>query len=409
MTKTNVFTQIKKYFLTPRGIVVSMWLAFFMYMASTGSFMPYTSLYYESLGLPGSQIGQLGSIRNLVAFVSSISLAFLTDVFRRRRLIMRLCILAMIAALLVYPHAVSFITLLPIVILYSTFLAPTNSIITETTLNALENPRDYSLVRMGGSVGWGIIVFITGLFINNPKFGLPFIFPIHIFLLVLLLAFTWLLPETKNDSTTKMDKPTAKDVLDLLRLPVFLPWMGIIFLWGATESSISNFLFLHIKQIGGSPSIMGTAITVSIVGEIAGLAAAKRIQHKVGTRMMIIFSFLIRVIYFAAATIITNPFLFLVNQLIGGASFSLIHAGSVGYVNRRAPSHIGTTAQAIRGAIQFGLGGGFGALVSGVLYQEYGSIPLFRIMGIISLFGLIMAIILRRIDRARENRMKMQI
>ena len=189
MQKISIFSRVKDFFSTPRGILVSMWIAFFLFMASAASFMPYTSLYYESLGLPGWQIGQLGSVRNLVAFTSSILLAFLTDVLRRRKLIMRVCILGLIAALLIFPRAASFATLLPIVTLYSIFLAPTNSILTETTLNALDNPRDYSLVRVGGSVGWGLVALIAGLLINDPDFGLPVIFPLHIFLLVLLFAF----------------------------------------------------------------------------------------------------------------------------------------------------------------------------------------------------------------------------
>jgi len=366
--------------------------------------MPYTSLYYESLELPGWQIGQLGSIRNLVSLISSIFLAFLTDVLQRRKLIMRISILGIIAALMIFPNATSFMTLLPIVVLYSIFLAPTNSIITETTLNALDNPRDYSMVRVGGSIGWGIVVLITGMLINDPDFGLRIIFPIHIFLLILLFAFTWLIPELKQTSKSGIEKPTVKDVLNMLRLPVFLPWMGILFLYGATASSISNFLFLHIKHIGGSPTLMGTAISVAILGEIVALVAAKRILHKVGSRNMMILAFVIRALWFAATSVLKSPVLILINQFIGGASFSFIHAGSIAYVNKRAPSRIGITAQAIRGAFQFGLGGGFGALISGALYQSVGSTALFRIMSAVMFAGLLLSMLLRRVDRAREKR-----
>ena len=113
MQKTSVFSRIKDFFRTPHGILVSMWIAFFLFMASTASFVPYTSLYYESLDLPGWQIGQLGSIRNLVSLISSILLAFLTDVLRRRKLIIHACILGLIAALVIFPNAASYMTLLP--------------------------------------------------------------------------------------------------------------------------------------------------------------------------------------------------------------------------------------------------------------------------------------------------------
>ena len=403
MRKTSPAVGIQAFFRSPRGTLAVLWTAFFLYLAGPASFMPYVGLYYESINLRGWQIGQLGSIRSLVSFISSILLAFLSDVLRRRKMILRACILGMITALLLFPHAASFATLLPIVILYSIFLAPTNSILTETTLNALDNPRDYSKIRLGGSVGWGLIVLITGLLLNNPAFNLNIIFTLHIFFLILLLIFSWFLPEAKRAPRQSTGKASPKDIWNMLRLPTFLPWMGILFLWGLTAASISNFLFLHIKDIGGSPALMGTALSVSLLGEIGALAAAKRIQQKVGSRKMMILAFGVRAIWFAATAFIKQPALILINQFIGGTGFSLIHAGGVAYVNQRAPRQIGTTAQALRGAIQFGLGGGVGALISGALYQAYGSAALYRTMAFISLGAFLLALLLRSVEHSRSK------
>ena len=167
MLKTKAAARIKDFSRTPRGTRAVLWGAFFLYWASLAPFIPFVGLYYESINLSGGQIGQLGSIRSLVSFASSILLAFLSDVLRRRKLIMRTCILGMITALLIFPRAATFATLLPIVMLYSIFLSPTNAILDETTLRSLDNPRDYSKVRLGGSVGWGILVFITGWLLDN--------------------------------------------------------------------------------------------------------------------------------------------------------------------------------------------------------------------------------------------------
>jgi len=403
MQKTNLSTRIKTFFRTPRGTRAGLWGAYFFYWASLAPFIPFLSLYYESIHLTGGQIGQLTSIRSLVSFASSILLAFLSDFLRRRKLILRVCVLGMTAALLVYPHAASFTTLVPIVVLYSVFLSPTGAILDETTLESLDDPRNYSKVRMGGSVGWGILVFITGWLLDNTAVSLKIIFSLHIILLILLFAFSWLLPEGGRAPGRKAEKVSAKDVWEMLRLPAFLPWMGIIFLWGVGDSSIINFLFLHIKGIGGSSSLMGATMSTAILGEIIGFAAAKRIQHKVGTRTMMILSFVVLCVWMIAASLIKQPALFLLLMVIAGAGFALMHAGSVAYVNQRAPKHIGTTAQAIRGAIQMGLGSSVGALISGALYQAYGSAALYRIMAGISLIGLLLALLLRSVERAREK------
>ena len=403
MQKTSFTARISTFFRTPRGTRAGLWGMYFLFWASLAPFIPFVGLYYESINLNGVQIGQLSSIRSLVSFVSSILLAFLSDVLRHRRLILRVCILGMVAALLLFPRAASFATLVPIVVLYSVFLSPTNAILDETTLLSLDNPRDYSKVRLGGSLGWGILVFITGWLLDNAAVSLTVIFDLHIFFLILLFIFSWLLPEAGHAPGVSKEKVSFKDVGEMLRLPAFLPWIGILFLWGAADSSIIAFLFLHIKFLGGGTSLMGMLLSASILGEIAGFIAAKRIQHKIGTRMMMIISLAVLCLWFTSASLIKQPALLLFFMVIAGAGFSLMHAGSVAYVNQRAPKQIGTTAQALRGAIQMGLGSGTGALISGALYQAYGSIILYRIMAVVAFIGFLLALLLRFLERSREK------
>ena len=403
MQKTNWFARIKAFFRTPRGTRAGLWGAYFLYWASLAPFIPYVALYYENINLTGTQIGQLGSIRSMISFISSILLAFLSDLLRRRKLILRVCVLGMTTALLIFPHAASFVTLIPIVMLYSVFLSPTSAILDQTTLETLDNPRNFSKVRMGGSVGWGILVFITGWLLDNAAVNLTIIFHLHIILLILLFAFSWLLPEGDRAPGQKAEKVSLKDVWEMLRLPAFLPWMGIIFLWGVGDSSIITFLFLHIKHLGGSSSLMGAVMSAGILGEIIGFSAAKRIQHKVGTRTMMILSFAVLCFWLIAASYIKQPTLFLLFMVIAGTGFALMLTGSVAYVNQRAPENIGTTAQAIRGAIQMGLGSGVGALISGALYQAYGSAALYRIMGAVAFVGFLLALLLRYVERSHEK------
>ena len=399
MQKTGLSSRIRAFFHTPRGILAGLWGAYFLYWGSLAPFVPFMGLYYASIGLSGTQIGQLGSLRSIVSFVSSITLAFLSDVLRRRKFILILCILGMIATLLVFPHMLSFATLLPIVALYSVFLSPGQAILDEATLRALNNPRDYSKVRVGGSYGWGIIVFAAGIIMDLPAVPLSIIFTLHIFFLVLLLALVLYLPEVKEIGPSESKGASISDVWALLRQPGFALWMLIIFMWGATEASVINFLFLHIRDIGGSSILMGAAMTIAIVGEIAGFTLAKRIQHKVGSRRMMVLSFALRIFWFAAVTLIKHPLAILPVQVLGGASFAMIESGSVAYFNERSPRRIGTTAQAVRSAVLLRLSTAVGALVCGVLYQARGSAFMFAVMGIASLITLVFALILRSVER----------
>jgi MFS transporter, PPP family, 3-phenylpropionic acid transporter len=404
MQKSNFLTRVRAFFRTPRGILAGLWGAYFLYWGSLGPIIPYLSLYYTEIGLTGSQIGQLGALRSLISFISAIALAFLSDVLRRRKLILIVCILGMIAATLIYPTMLSFATLLPVVALYSIFLAPGPSIIDQATLRALNNPRDYSKVRVGGSYGWGIIVFLAGLVINAPGLPLTVMFPMHIFFLLLLLALVVFLPEIREMGESKKAKgASVADIWQLLRQPGFALWMGVIFLFGATEASVINFLFLHMQDLGGSSVLMGSAMSIAILGEIAGFTIAKRVQHRIGARRMIIIALALRIVWFAVAAVIRQPFWVLIIQVLGGSGFAMIESGSVAYVNERSPKRIGTTAQAVRSAILIRLSSFFGALIAGPLYQNYGGAVMFAIMGAVSIVTLILAFILRAVEQKHNS------
>jgi predicted MFS family arabinose efflux permease len=393
--------QIKK--KTPRGSLIGLWLAYFLYWGSLAPFVPYVGLFYESVGLTGSQIGQLGSLRAVVSFISAIALAFLSDILRRRKLILILCVLGMITALILFPYMASFATLLPVVVLYSIFLSPVLAILDQDTLGALEDPRNYSKVRMGGSFGWGIIVFGAGLLMDVPGIPLMIMFPLHIFFLTLLLALVIFLPDANSVHAPDPRRASLADVGNLLRQPGFALWMGVIFLFGTAEASIINFLFLHIRDLGGSSALMGLSMTFAILGEIVGFSLARRLQGRVGSRRMIVLSLLLRMLWYAFITLTRQPVMILFIQILGGVSFSLIESGSVAYVNERAPRRIGTTAQAVRSAIFLRLSGTVGALIAGALYTAHGSVYMFTIMGFSLLAILILAITLRTVEKRRGS------
>ena len=232
-----LIARIKAYIASPAGRLVSLWLSFFLYWGAIASFIPYLSLYYDNIGLTGTQIGTLNSVRSALSFISAIIIAFLSDVLRRRKLVFILCILGMILLLAIFPAMASFITILPVIALYSALQTPNIAILDQETLAILENPRDYSKVRVGGSFGVGVITLLTGLIVYWP--GIPFtiIFLLHIILLLILLLLVLCLPGS-HDPHKQGRIPSYKDVLALFRIPGFALWLGVIFLYGFGDASL---------------------------------------------------------------------------------------------------------------------------------------------------------------------------
>lgn len=394
----------QKFFRSPRGKQIAMWLAYFLFWGGSAAFMAYISLYYESVNLSGRQIGQLSSIPFFISLISSAAFGFLSDTSRRNHLLLRITTVGLIAVLLVFPRAQTFWLLFPTALIYSIFQAPTNPILDDTTLNALDKPENYGKVRMGGSIGWGLVVLLTGLLIDNLGLGIPVIFYINISFLLLFFLVISLIPSPKKAAAENEEKPTLKTLGKMVTNPgVFLLFLVII-IWGMGEASISNFLFLHIKHLGGSSTLMGTALSISLVGEILTFNFANRIQKKVGEFRMVLMAFVVLIIWLSGLSLIKDPNLIPAFQIFGGAGFALMHSGSVAYINRKAPRELGTTAQALRGGLYAGLGVGVGTIISGALYEFYGSSMMYRIMAIIQICGLAFGVFVYLRDQRNRAR-----
>ena len=113
MQEKSFVTRAKDYLQTPKGRQLSMWMAFFVFWCGAAAYLPYISVYYESVNLKGGQIGQLNSIPYFVSFFSSIIFAFLSDVTRRHKLVLTFCVLGITGVLFVYPSARTFAAFRP--------------------------------------------------------------------------------------------------------------------------------------------------------------------------------------------------------------------------------------------------------------------------------------------------------
>jgi PPP family 3-phenylpropionic acid transporter len=146
---------------------------------------------------------------------------------------------------------------------------------------------------------------------------------------------------------------------------------------------------------------MGIALSVSLIGEIITFTYAHKIQARLGPHKMILAAFVVLFTWLTGLSLIRDPNAIPFFQIFGGAGFALLQSGSVAYVDQRAPREIGTTAQAVRGALYFGLGAGVGAIISGMLYESFGSVVLFRTMSFVAMAGFLFGIFAYLIERRR--------
>lgn len=167
--------------------IQSLLFANVLYWVCAGVYSPFLSAYYARLGLDASQTGALLAVTPVCAIAIQPLWSLLADKFgRRKTVIVGLCVAAAIVAPLYY-FASAFATVLIVTLLFSAcfsaLLPLCDSLVIEL---AQRGGHDFSRIRMGGTIGYALIVLVVGRLLDvapNLQFAIVsgglVIFAIH--------------------------------------------------------------------------------------------------------------------------------------------------------------------------------------------------------------------------------------
>jgi MFS family permease len=148
---------------------------YFLFYAGVASFGPYRVLYYQSLSFTGAQIGLLVGITPLITLVSVPLMTGLADRTNRHGLIMSLSLLAVVLGLVLLPTLKTFMLLFAVAILFSIFFSPIMPLSNSATMFMLGDKRElYGRIRLGGTIGFGIVATVAGSLAENNGLKIAF-------------------------------------------------------------------------------------------------------------------------------------------------------------------------------------------------------------------------------------------
>ena len=361
--------------------------AYFLYWSAAAAFIPYMSVYYESRGLAGKQIGLLISIPYMVTAASSFLFGYLSDLIKKPSAILRLCALSFIAALVILSRANSFWMTALGCLTYAISAAPMNPILDKITLGLLNDKSQYGRVRIGGSVGWGLGVLAVSYLLSDWNFSTMFIVSQS---LLLLFFFNSFLVPRENIALSPSE-------IKLSYMWAFLKRRGTIILllanvvWSLAESSITGYLFLHIKMLGGSSLMMGLSMAFAILSEMIGFLLVEKALKRLKLSTIVVLAYILQFLRLCSLSLIRDPVVLVPFQFFGGASFALIWSASVAYIDRHADQGMQTTGQALKSGVM-SIGSSLSVLLGGYIYELYGSTMLFSGVAAVILAALLLGI-----------------
>lgn len=368
---------------------------YMVYYAAAVFLQPNFLLYFQKLGFTGVQIGLLAAIFPLTIMVAAPFWTGLADAHNRHRLIMRLTILASVVIAAIFPFLTSFFAIIALVILFFLFWAPINSFADSATMAMLGDDKSmYGRVRLGGTLGWGLVALLAGPIVG--AYGIRWAFwgysAIMIFTLFISQKFTYA-QKPKRESL-------SVDIRQVLNNRHWVLFLSLAFVGGLAFFVVSNFLFPYMDELNIDSTIRSIALTISTISELPILFFANRLLQRFKAHGLLVLAMLvtgIRLLLYAALNFQTGILAF---QLLNGMTYPMFWVAGVTYANEIAPEGMKSTAQGLFGAIVVGIGASAGGLVGGLLLGSLGGQGMFLITGIFVLVSLVVILLIERTQRA---------
>ncbi|CAM9384970.1 unnamed protein product, partial [Choristocarpus tenellus] len=117
------------------------------------------------------------------------------------------------------------------------------------------------------------------------------------------------------------------------------------------------------------------------------------VMNRAGFRWTMALTEVAYIVRFTYYSQLRDPWMVLPIEPLHGLTFALMWSVTVQYSDHITPSHLKATMQGLSFTITWGLGYGFGAIIGGFLYEEYGASLCFTYSTALPLAALLLLLI----------------
>lgn len=194
--------------------------------------------------------------------------------------------------------------------------------------------------------------------------------------------------ESKIFASTNREMPEWVTVLSHFKDLKCASFLFVAWFMGFGIGLIFTFLFWHLQDYGGSPTLFGIASVINHISEIFAYFYSFRLITEVGHVKVLCLGLIGNVLRFLYISYLTNPWWVLPFELMQGITHAAVWAACCSYIAHNTPVHLRASSQGVLQGIHHGLGRGCGAVIGGFFVSYYGTTATFRGYGIMCLFVL---------------------
>ncbi|XP_045498894.1 major facilitator superfamily domain-containing protein 6-A [Colias croceus] len=146
---------------------------------------------------------------------------------------------------------------------------------------------------------------------------------------------------------------------------------------------IFTFLFWHLQDIGGSPTLFGVASVINHISEIFAYFFSFKLITQMGHVKVLCLGLAGNVVRFLYISWLTDPWWVLPFEFVQGVTHAAVWAACCSYIAHGSPARLRSSAQGVLQGLHHGLGRGCGAVLGGVAVAKWGTTRTFAGYGLL--------------------------
>lgn len=252
---------------------------------------------------------------------------------------------------------------------------------------------NYGNIRLFGSLGFGIAVFVMG---RLSELSPSVIFYSFFVSLTLASILAVRLPKEKAEHRAKL----LSGVKDLFKLKKFLVFMFVTFLIFGPNLANNFYFGLFVDNLGGTYTGIGIAFLIAVLSEIPFMRVAGRGIQRFGLLPIAAIAGCVSMIRWFFYFLEPSLALVYASAVIQGFSIGLFIPAGLQYIRDITPAHITTTAVTIYSAIGNGLGNWFSTFFGGIIYDKFSIYGVYLFFGVMAFLGVMLTLWLIKEEKA---------
>ncbi len=372
--------------------------ALFVYFSAASVVNPLMSVYLSGMLNP-VEVGIVMAILPLSMILIQPFWGIAADLYGVQRVLPLTLILAA-AASVGFIFVRSFWGVLLVYAVYAIFIVSTASLLDVLILSFCR--ERYGRIKLWGTIGYGIGVFVCGVY-KSQLLGF-WNFLIHIPLLLITAFIVRRLPIKGGEGSSQANLSTGKvGGYAFLKNKKLIVLFFCLFLVGVICKGYDNFFPVGINNMGASDLLFGTTWVIGIIPEITLFYFMDIISRRFSSWHILIAG----TVFFALRTAIIGFFpilwVWIAAQILNSMAFTCWYFGAISLIRDLTEEHQQASAQAAFWSISYGGGGIVGSFLSGYLVDVYGIPLLFQITSSLCILSVVILFILYKYGKRAKH------